>query len=268
MQNYISSELCHFVGRSKKSDEERMDLLKLIINSGRLIADINNPDNPEIVSHNQYFATRLGEIYEKNDVVCFCDIPRSDLNIHTKKYSKFGISFSKTFIASHGGRPVTYVPNNFNIDERAETINPKEPAKYFTSVSNHNHNIGSIMMLFNQVFNFSELLNKLKTVIPTGAINIFDNNVVKKIENGESHQILYSQQTAITTMLAFIKLFDCELDSDHIDNYYMEREWRILDNLSFDLDDIKCIFLPNESFKRSFLEDFPNYKADIYLLED
>ena len=45
-------------------------------------------------------------------VVCFCDIPVTDLAIHMTKYSRFGLSFLKPFLISKGANPVLYVANN------------------------------------------------------------------------------------------------------------------------------------------------------------
>lgn len=40
-----------------------------------------------------YMGEHVGEILERCDCVCFCDIPDESLNIHTNKYSKFGMGF-------------------------------------------------------------------------------------------------------------------------------------------------------------------------------
>jgi Putative abortive phage resistance protein AbiGi, antitoxin len=45
-------------------------------------------------------------------VICFCDIPVTDLAIHMTKYSRFGLSFLKPFLVRKGANPVLYVANN------------------------------------------------------------------------------------------------------------------------------------------------------------
>lgn len=93
-----------------------MDLLKVISNSVKLITNINNLDKTIIQTSSGYKSIHLGNISEINDVVCFCDIPQSHIEVHTEKHSKFGVSFNINFNASRGGRPVTYIPTNSNID--------------------------------------------------------------------------------------------------------------------------------------------------------
>ena len=44
-------------------------------------------------------------------MVCFCDIPDSDLAIHVNKYSRFGLAFKKEFLIAKGACPVFYVAN-------------------------------------------------------------------------------------------------------------------------------------------------------------
>ena len=43
MNGYVSNLLCHFVGRSKPSEEEKFQLLLLIIKSGTLLSSLDPP---------------------------------------------------------------------------------------------------------------------------------------------------------------------------------------------------------------------------------
>lgn len=52
-----------------------------------------------------------GELY-RSQVVCLCDIPVSDLEIHMRKYSPFGLSFLKPFLVEKGANPVFYIARN------------------------------------------------------------------------------------------------------------------------------------------------------------
>ena len=45
-------------------------------------------------------------------------------------------------------------------------------------------------------------------------------------------------------VFSFVKFFDAVQSDADPDNFYMEREWRILDGLSFDLTDVHRVILP------------------------
>jgi hypothetical protein len=45
-------------------------------------------------------------------MLCFCDIPPEQLGVHMKKYSSFGIAFSKKMLLEQGATPVYYVARN------------------------------------------------------------------------------------------------------------------------------------------------------------
>lgn len=267
MIKYISNELCHFVGRSKSTESERFDLLTHIVKGGRLVANIQNQDKPTIQSSSNYKANRLGEIFEQNDVVCFCDIPRKSLGIHTNKYSEFGISFKKKFVSKNGGRPVMYVPSNHDITEKTNTTNPKNPNDYFTTLAFETMNFSSILMLINAFFSFENLLKELELLLPEKQFSLLDEKIINRIKGGDVHSMLFSHQSAFLTLLAFVKLFDCQMDDLDENNYYMEREWRILDNIKFDLSDIECVFLPSVLFKDYFSVSFPDYHGDFHIFD-
>ena len=151
MNQYTSNLLCHFVGRSKATDEERFQLLLLIIRGQRLIANLASPDKPSSEFHAGYQCENVGEVFGKCDCVCFCDIPDDALGIHTSKYSKFGMGFEKEFIASQGAHPVMYLPINYPIVERSMKSNiDKTPSKYFPQLLTETMNMLplSIMTLF------------------------------------------------------------------------------------------------------------------------
>jgi hypothetical protein len=49
---------------------------------------------------------------------------------------------------------------------------------------------------------------------------------------------------------------------DDPENFYMEREWRSLRNIHFEIDDIHRIILPR-SFSKRFRNDVPEYFGEI-----
>jgi len=111
-QRYISDELTHFVGRTLP-DDDRYGLLLKILQEGLLLAG-----GPEGRATEDGTAVRIdrGRRLSSNeminpDMVCFCDIPVSDFAIHTEKYGRFGVAFSKEYLVGEkGAAPVHYVP--------------------------------------------------------------------------------------------------------------------------------------------------------------
>jgi len=66
--------------------------------------------------------------------------------------------------------------------------------------------------------------------------------------------------------LSYVKFFDDSLPDDHLDNFYMEREWRVVGNVHFGLDDVKQIFIPKD-FSKRFHTDVPDFPGEIEFLE-
>ena len=144
--NYISDLLCHFVGRSCATDDERFELLVKIIKEQQLRANLKEPNSPSLQTSSRYSGNRLGEIFEKCDCVCFCDIPDEMLDIHTSKYSKFGIGFNKTFLAQEGARPVLYVPEGAKMEQISDkdTIN-NSPMNYYLHLNRLSNSLNVIL---------------------------------------------------------------------------------------------------------------------------
>jgi len=68
-------------------------------------------------------------------------------------------------------------------------------------------------------------------------------------------------------IFSYIKFFDHTCADDHTDNYYLEREWRVVGNVNFSIEDIETIFMP-KAFARRFRADFPLYSAQLVLFDE
>ena len=95
----------------------------------------------------------------------------------------------------------------------------------------------------------------------------FDKEVRTKLFAGKFHPMVYSLQQGWGAQMAYVKLYDVTLPDDDPDNYYMEREWRSLNNIEFTLADIQKVYLPNESYKNKFIEEFPDYAGEFWLFD-
>lgn len=211
IQNYISSELTHFVGRRLLNDDERYNLLVDIIKTGIIRTRNNNGRGAIIVNCDRSNDISSNDAFNP-DMVCFCDIPIADFKIHMDKYSHFGLSFSKEFMISQGMRPVYYIPRNTIVSKR----------------------------------NISDIFN----------------DSIKKFSLLGEDLAFYTDFFFDYHIFSFIKFFDSEKDDNDPDNYYMEREWRGLERIEFNVHDITRIILPSNYIKR-FFEDIPEYNSHI-----
>jgi len=271
--NYTSNLLCHFVGRSRKSNDERFELLVTIIRGMQLIANLSNPTKPESTFQNGYNCEHVGEVFGKCDCVCFCDIPNTSLAIHTNKYSKFGMGFEKTFIAAQGAHPVMYVPKNYPIVERGDesasgrSQTPRIPEQYFPYLLQLSCNLLPLMEISYIGVDLVQKENFLKTVGLNDHLNLFNNQVRESFFAGKYHPMIFSILQGTAHQMAYVKLYDVTLPDDHPDNYYMEREWRSLNNITFSINDIKTIYLPSDDYKERFVQEFPEYQGTFFVFE-
>ena len=63
-------------------------------------------------------------------------------------------------------------------------------------------------------------------------------------------------------IFSYLKFFDHMLNDDHEDNYYFEREWRVVGNVKFSPEDIKTIFMPSK-FSEKFRDEYPQYGGQL-----
>ncbi len=236
-QRYISDELTHFAGKEKKTHDEQYEVLSNILRSKELASTtikfkphglLVNP-NGKLSKNNQYTF----------NTVCFCDIPLGDIEIHIKKYSPFGLSFKKDFIVSNGGSPVYYVPKN--------------------STVNH-YVLGSNKLYDTKADYFDEMYRVCMDLVDPFKYKIAH-------ESQENAEQKFTTPLNLLTFFGFhifghIKFFDHRLKDDDPENYYFEREWRILGSLQFKSEDVQRILFP-KTYARKFREDFPEYFCQI-----
>lgn len=244
-QRYISNELTHFVGKGKNSEEQYQLLLK-ILKEGILIHQLYNAITTGNVSGTCMKVCPTAKLSKNEmfnpEMVCFCDIPVGDLNIHIRKYkSPFGLSFTKNFIVQHGGSPVYYIPRKAAIKHT------------LFAHSGNNKNKGE---LFDKIV--PELLNSISDI---------EDRPCSGTEFSSLEQKTLLKKNLLRSFLEFhifsyLKFFDHELKEDEEKNYYFEREWRIVGNLKFKISDIKRIFIP-ENYTRLFRKDFPQYYGQL-----
>jgi hypothetical protein len=250
MQRYISNELSHFVGK-KLSESEQYSLLVEIIKTGRLTHPPHTPnmEGNLIVRLNADFSSN--EMYNPG-VVCFCDIPVQDLLFHSTKYSRFGISFSKDILIKKGAAPVFYLPNDsrVNISRAYVPKNGVWPSTH--EEPNETIGLGSY---------FDRMVKEFRSLIQE-----YYNASLKDPPNPgiplDASRILELERFLNFQIFSFIKFFEHSLPENDPNNFYYEREWRIIGNVEFTVHDVSRILIPS-SYAKSLREDLPDYYGQI-----
>jgi hypothetical protein len=265
-QRYISKELSHFVGRGYPQQTQYEILLK-ILQSGLLTYSPDEPNKTygEILVHPDAKISE-NELYYPG-MVCFSDIPVRDLPIHIRKYSSFGLAFPKDLVVRQGGTPVYYLPREATVripkrlsSERMGQLAEKNLRVGRASIEREEEDwetttkaeyFDKMLQTYTKIMGlFSDLINKTST-----------------LRNGEENLRLLYDLTDFRLFLDFhvfsyLKFFDHVLLDHHPDNYYFEREWRIVGNLRFTIDDLLRVFMPKE-YAKQFRKDCPDYCGQI-----
>jgi hypothetical protein len=255
---YISPYLTHFVGRSLPTDEDRYRLLITILEHGLLRA----PDWSDASTRNHEGRRVIHKMQRRSQInysralsrhdkylsaaICFCDIPLDDLAIHTTKYGRFGLSFPKTFLVQRGASPVFYVAATSPTDEIAP------PERQYQ---------GHQMLPRAELFDMAEKEYADQIVrpgqpvsSPVGATPYRDPlERFKAFANGY--------------LFPFLKFFDPEKPDDDPENYYMEREWRVLGVVVFNTTDIAKVTIP-QAYRGRLIADTDILPNAIHSLPD
>lgn len=237
-QGFISPNLTHFVARSLQGEEERYRLLLEIVRSGKLIAPgASNfemgslePGGPEgwILRRTRrvdYTRRLSGNDKYLSSVVCFCDIPEADIGFHARKYSSFGLSFQKGFLIHQGATPVFYIVRESTTHEASgpgtqgwETKRTR--AEFFDTAE-------------------MDYCTRVTGVYP------------KPTPEAEQRAGRPFGRLMGEYVFPFMKFFDGGRPEDDVENFYMEREWRLIGVATFGLSDIACLYVPPEFVDRT-----------------
>ena len=231
MSQYVSDELFHFVGRHEQTVDKQFQLLVKILQSGTLLSSSVNGSQGQIDPDGRLLSGELNLV----PALCFCDIPRPLLDLHTRKYSQFGISFTKRFLTQRGAKPVIYIPLK---------------SRPTTGKGTRGH---SVPHSLRRLLNALRGLRKVK-MEPNWAY--VDGNTRRLA--GEAANL---QGFLTSELYYFIKVFDEDLPQDHPKNYYMEREWRLVNSssrsrLEFSVKDVHAVMAP-QHFRSAILKQFP-----------
>lgn len=256
-QRYISKELLHFVGRGMDTGEQ-FSLFVKILSEGWITHPPHNPNISGNLQVNGEASISNNEMYSP-EITCFADIPLEDISLHMGKYSSIGLSFTKDFIAAAGGVPVHYLPIDASVN-RLKNLNSEDIQKIVSeyghdSLAEHMSETVSKGQHFDEMLSeYHELFDIFRTLAreadPTPGVS------------GLSKRVMELERFLGFHLFSYFKFFDHRKADDDPDNYYFEREWRIVGNLRFTLDDVKTVLIPSE-FSRAFRERFPEYVGQV-----
>lgn len=231
-QRYVSGELTHFVGRGLPEARQYETLVR-VLRDGLLA-----PEGADIEGHlvvDEGAALSANEAYAP-EAVCLCDIPVGDLDIHIAKYSPFGLAFAKPFVVERGANPMFYVAG----DSRTWTpedngLRRETRAQAFDRMVREHH--------------------ALRRDAERLAAEEGDASAFARRYLAFAHFLDFE-------VFSYTKFFSYPAPDEAPDNYYMEREWRLLGPLRFELAEVRRVILP-ESYARRFREDVPTFAGQV-----
>ncbi len=237
---YTSNELSHFVGHSHPNDHEMnyATLLKILDASCVTHPPHNKDYNVRAIVYNKE-RSLLDEGFAIGNVTCFCDIPISQLEIHTRKYGLFGLSFPREFMVKGGARPVFYIPTS---KTDLFSVHGEQWLKDIEAVYR----------------GFRE-----HAVDPLIAASPKHEHWMGRQPESAEESIRAMDDILLEDILAFIKPFNADLPLDDPNNFYLEREWRRYGNLHFQQQNIARVFVSPDYLHR-LVTDRPAYAAKAY----
>lgn len=286
-QRYVSNELSYFVGKDKTEEEQHQLLVDKILKSGWLTYAPHDPSQPRTASLDLSKPISTDDVI-KSQVVCFCDIPTADLAIHVRKYSKFGVAFKKEFLVEKGACPVFYIAKEgpvpvqtlFSPGDFLERIDAARKSGYIDRALYFDTSVRGIIDIFvaldelccnenDQYFKgitASEFKDRFGQLLGLSPAQVSSVEAALK-DNTQAHQtIRMCIDFALNYVFTFMKCFDAKRSFEDESNYYMEREWRIGNNVQFTLDDVSRVFFP-PSYAQRFRVDLPSYVGQISFID-
>lgn len=240
-QRYVSNELTHFVGRSLASEADQYGLLVKILQAGWLLSPPFDPNAFGTGIHIDYTKKISTNEMLSPTIVCFCDIPVADLGLHVRKYSRFGLAFSKAYLIQKGANPVLYVPGNS------------------VSIS---HDLAPKVIPRPEYFD--DMLVELQEVFWSLRTLLYDQK--SAVARDYSARLTGLDVFLRYEVFCFVKFFDDSLSDGDPENYYMEREWRVLGNVKFDLGDVRRLIVP-ETWAERLRQDIPQYSGQLTFVD-
>jgi hypothetical protein len=167
--------------------------------------------------------------------VCFCDIPEGGWDIHISKYGRFGLAFEKQYLVPKGASPVFYVATD------SSSIRAMKRGQYFDE----------------RIADYSTLKDLVEANRESLLEQALTRDIVKRFEKVSSFLDFM--------ILGLLKPFDTRLPDAASANVYLEREWRVLGDISFERRDVAKVYAPTGQVARVG-QRFPDLVGRIFPL--
>src|SRR6266498_1370023 len=176
------------------------------------------------------------------------------------KYGPFGIAWNRDYLVAKGASPVFYIAT----DSPAATQPVVTREEYF------NRMISAWELAIQQKF-VDPIQTSLQDLQPSEGQDkprtLSPQQAAKALEALHQMQHFFGLTEFIEHhVFCFMKCFQAGLAPDDPSNYYMEREWRVIGNVSFDLASVRRILNPS-AFAARFRDDFPSYAGQMSFSE-
>jgi hypothetical protein len=266
-QRYVSTELTHFVGARLATAEEQYSLLATILRSGVLkvpgqsdVVATLGPDGTRRTTVTRSMTVVHGKRLSSNakyspSIVCFADIPVDDLGLHIFKYSSFGLSFLKDFLVRCGATPVLYVAAQSSTNVRNPLANDGMNHGLLQQLALEWKN-GGHRENFTRAEVFDAAEQELSALLPFAPEGRAGAAPAPTAPGSILREFLFSE------LFPFIKFFNPDLDEGDPENYYMEREWRVVGPVKFELENVERLLVPR-ALRTRLYQDFPDFRGQI-----
>jgi hypothetical protein len=256
-QRYVSNELSHFVGKDLPAADDQYKLLVSILNSGWLTHPPHDPSISGNLSGDLSAKISTNEMYNPQ-VVCFCDIPVQDIHLHASKYSPCGLAFSKTFVVGKGGAPVFYLPRGAPMRARKKLAD-EELMATLESGGSTDEDV-SLGELFDRILpDLDDLMEKLRKYMKEARKPLAGTHP-------DRNRLFDLRQLLDFRVFSYVKFFDETLADDDPENFYMEREWRVVGNVQFAIGDVARVFIPR-AYGERLSGDVPGFFGQVTFID-
>jgi hypothetical protein len=208
-----------------------------------------------------------GKVRQRIDIpmVCFCDIPISLINNHTKTYSPkgvFAIGMNRSWGEKKGINPVIYVPPKSYLSDILTRIDR----------SGYNFSVANVLEYLSRHREVKSILKKYPTLKEVLKIDLSDQKFVKENEIAQLSEIEgMTFVSNVSRLNLFVKpsIGNFQLSIDKVKkhySYYNEREWRYVPKKVSTVPFIeeKIIRRSSKVISTRFSEYFDKIKREIF----